>query len=53
MEYHLPSFSTKINHIRRQNYQAEMKNHDYLSFSLSFLESKRLVVYYHVNRCFF
>ena len=29
------------------------KNHDYLSFSLSFLESKHSVVYNHVNKCLF
>ena len=49
----LPAFSTTINLLRHKNDQADMKKHDYLSFSFSSLESRHSVVYNHVKKCLF
>jgi len=49
----LPAFSTTINLLRHKNDQADMKKHDYLSFSFSSLESRHSVVYRHVKKCLF
>ena len=47
VENPLPAFSTTINFLRHNNDLADMKNHDFLSFSLSSLESKHSVVHNH------
>ena len=49
VENPLPAFSTTINLLRHKNDQADMKKHDYLSFSFSTLESRHSVVYTHVS----
>ena len=53
VENTLPAFSTTINLLRHKNDQADMKKHDYLSFSFSSVESKHSVVYNHVKKCLF